>query len=135
MPMISDLLQDMDKSMWYCSLDMASGFWVVEMTVRAKEISAFITPSGLFEWLRMPLGLNTQQIYQHLIEYTLYGYLKIETRSTTIASGKADLIDVSTEGEPDSDMKASVLGRRSYIDDILIPARRENLSIAKKKGC
>ncbi|OWZ09950.1 LOW QUALITY PROTEIN: reverse transcriptase [Phytophthora megakarya] len=33
----------------YCSLDMASGFWVVLMTDRAREISAFITPFGLFE--------------------------------------------------------------------------------------
>ena len=56
MPLISELLQDMDKAMWYCSLDMASGFWVVEMTERARSISAFITPSGLFEWLRMPFG-------------------------------------------------------------------------------
>ena len=49
MPLISELLQDIDKAMWYCSLDMASGFWVVEMTERAISISAFITPSGLFE--------------------------------------------------------------------------------------
>ena len=31
-------------------------------------------------------------------------------------------IDVFTEGEPDTDPKLSVLGRRSCIDDILIPA-------------
>ncbi|OWY92550.1 reverse transcriptase, partial [Phytophthora megakarya] len=28
MPLISDLLEDLDKALWYCSLDMASGFWV-----------------------------------------------------------------------------------------------------------
>ena len=93
------------------------------MTERAREISAFITPSGLFEWLRMPFGLkNAPQIYQRLIDNALYGYLKIGTRPTTITSGSPDLIDVSTDGEPISDMKTSVLGRRSYIDDILIPA-------------
>ena len=32
MLLISKVLQDMDKVMWYCSLDIASGFWVVEMT-------------------------------------------------------------------------------------------------------
>ena len=31
-------------------------------------------------------------------------------------------IDVFTEGEPDTSQTPSVLGRRSYIDDILIPA-------------
>ena len=36
----------------------------LEMTKRARMISAFITPSGLFEWLRMPFGLeNGPQIY------------------------------------------------------------------------
>ena len=68
MPLISELIQDVDKAMWYCSLDMSSGFWVVEMMERARSISAFITPSGLFEWLRMPLGLkNAPQMYLRLI--------------------------------------------------------------------
>ena len=49
MPLISDLLEDLDKTLWYCSFNMASGFWVVEMTERAKLISAFVTPFGLFE--------------------------------------------------------------------------------------
>lgn len=58
MPLINDLLDDLDKVLWYCSLDMASGFWVVPMTDRARSISAFITPFGLFEWNRMPFGLK-----------------------------------------------------------------------------
>ena len=133
MPLISELLQDMDKAMWYCSLDMASGFWVVEMTERARMISAFITPSGLFEWLRMPFGLkNAPQIYQRLIDNALYGYLKIGTDPNAIATGSVDftdmvtrspkLVDVFTEGEPETSQKPSVLDRSSYIDDILIPA-------------
>ena len=123
MPLISELLQDMDKALWYCSLDMASGFWVVEMTERARMISAFITPSGLFEWLRMPFGLkNAPQIYQRLIDNALCGYMKIGTKADAISTGSSNLIDVFTEGEPNDDHKPSVLGRRSYIDDILIPA-------------
>ncbi|POM61085.1 reverse transcriptase, partial [Phytophthora palmivora] len=49
-PLINDLLEDLDKVLWYCSLDMTSGFSVVTMTDRARAISAFITPFGLFEW-------------------------------------------------------------------------------------
>ncbi|KAE9157379.1 hypothetical protein PF005_g32854 [Phytophthora fragariae] len=37
MPLINDLLDDLDKVLWYCSLDMASGFWVVSMTDRAQR--------------------------------------------------------------------------------------------------
>ena len=98
MPLISDLLQHMDKAMWYCSLDMASEIWVVKMTERARAISIVITPSRLFESLRMPFGLkNAPQIYQRLIDNASYRYLKIGTRSTKIASGSSDLIDVFTD--------------------------------------
>ena len=58
MPLIGELLRDEDKATWYCSLDMASEFWVVEMTERAISNSAFITPPGLLEWLRMPFRLK-----------------------------------------------------------------------------
>ncbi|OWZ09555.1 reverse transcriptase [Phytophthora megakarya] len=58
MPLINDLLEDLESTLGYCSLDMASGFWVVKMTDRARLISAFITPFGLFEWNPMPFGLK-----------------------------------------------------------------------------
>ena len=38
------------------------------------------------------------------------------------ATDPSKLTDVFTEGEPETDRAPSVLGRRSYIDDILIPA-------------
>ena len=123
MPLVSELLQDLDKAMWYCSLNMASEFWVVEMTERAKAIYAFVTPSGLFECLRMPFGLkNAPQIYQQLIEIALYGYLKIGPKSNSSTTPSSTLTDVFTDGVLDITPRPSVLGRRSYTDDILIPA-------------
>ncbi|OWZ04850.1 LOW QUALITY PROTEIN: reverse transcriptase [Phytophthora megakarya] len=97
---------------------MASGFWVVPMTDRAREISAFITPFGLFECSRMPFGLkNAPQIYQRLVDNALYGFLKIspsgDVESTT------DVFQTGTADDPD---RESVLERRSYIDDIMIAA-------------
>ncbi|KAE8978835.1 hypothetical protein PR002_g24598 [Phytophthora rubi] len=119
MPLVNDLLEDLDKVLWYCSLDMASGFWVVSMTERAPLISAFITPFGLFEWNRVPFGLkNAPQIYQRLIDNALYGYLKI---SADVAND-SEPRDVFLTGEAETEQKSSVLGRRSYIDDILVTA-------------
>nr|KAE8918897.1 hypothetical protein PF009_g30790 [Phytophthora fragariae] len=119
MPLINDLLEELDKVLWYCSLDMASGFWVVSMTERARLISAFITPFGLFEWNRMPFGLkNAPQIYQRLIDNALYGYLKISSDD----SNDSEPRDVFLTGEAETEQKPSVLGRRSYIRDILVTA-------------
>ncbi|GMF53899.1 unnamed protein product [Phytophthora fragariaefolia] len=128
MPLINDLLDDLDKVLWYCSLDMASGFWVVSMTDRARAITAFITPFGLFEWNRMPFGLkNAPQIYQRLLDNALYGFLKVTKRQDHQARNAGDQgrqrpIDLFQDGEPDTDKESSVLGRRSYIDDILVTA-------------
>ncbi|OWY99437.1 reverse transcriptase [Phytophthora megakarya] len=118
MPLISDLLEDLDKALWYCSLDMASGFWVVPMTDRAREISAFITPFGLFEWSRMPFGLkNAPQIYQRLVDNALYGFLEISRSGD--AGATTDVFQTGIVDDPD---RESVLGRRSYIDEIMIAA-------------
>ncbi|OWZ08365.1 reverse transcriptase [Phytophthora megakarya] len=116
MPLISDLLEDLDKALWYCSLDMASGFWVVPMTDRAREISAFITPFGLFKWSRMPFGLkNVPQIYQRLVDNALYEFLKISRSGD--AGATTDVFQTGIADDPD---RGSVLGRRPYIDDIMI---------------
>ncbi|GMF45626.1 unnamed protein product [Phytophthora fragariaefolia] len=118
MAMINDLLEDLDKVLWYCSLDMARGFWVVSMTERARKISAFITPFGLFEWTRIPFGVqNVPQIYQRLIDNALYGHLQ-----NSADQDRSKPVDVFAVGEPEPNPKLSVLGRQSYIDDILVTA-------------
>ncbi|GMF64246.1 unnamed protein product [Phytophthora fragariaefolia] len=49
MPLVDDLHTDMEKYLWYCSLDAASGFWAVMMNQRARKISAFVCALGHFE--------------------------------------------------------------------------------------
>jgi hypothetical protein len=76
MPLVDDLLTELDNYLWFCSLDAASGFWAVRMTQRAQKISAFVCALGHFEWLRMPFGLkNAPMIYQRLIDNALWGYI------------------------------------------------------------
>ncbi|OWY95905.1 LOW QUALITY PROTEIN: hypothetical protein PHMEG_00033968 [Phytophthora megakarya] len=76
LPLIDDLLVDFKPAMWFMSLDMASGFWAVRMTKRAKLISAFVCPFGHFQWLRMPFGLkNAPLIYQSIINNCLWGFV------------------------------------------------------------
>ena len=71
----------------------------------------------------MPFGLkNAPQIYQCLIDNALYGYMKIGADPDASSTESSKQIDVFTEEEPDTSQTPYVLGRRSYIDDILIPA-------------
>ncbi|ETI29667.1 hypothetical protein F443_23220 [Phytophthora nicotianae P1569] len=101
MPLVNDLLEDLDKRI------LGRG---------ARMVSAFITPFGLFEWLRMPFGLkNAPQIYQRLLDNALYGYHRIPE-----GSDQSGAVDVFQAGEPDSG--SPVLSRRSYIDDVLVTA-------------
>ncbi|GMF39344.1 unnamed protein product [Phytophthora fragariaefolia] len=111
---------------------MASAFWVVTMTDRARAISAFITPFGLFEWNRMPFGLkNAPQIYQRMLDSALYGFTRIPRPGSSGSNKDGSKLDgagsdeVSTDQSQDESpdlIKLSVLGRRSYIDDILVTA-------------
>jgi len=34
---------------WFTSLDLASRYWQIEMKLKSREITAFITPWGLFK--------------------------------------------------------------------------------------
>ncbi|GMF50653.1 unnamed protein product [Phytophthora fragariaefolia] len=77
MPLVDGLFTELESYLWFCSLDAASGFWVVMMTQRAREISAFVCALGHFEWLRMPFGLkNASMIYQRIIDNALWGYVQ-----------------------------------------------------------
>ncbi|GMF57254.1 unnamed protein product [Phytophthora fragariaefolia] len=77
MPLVDDLLTELESYLWFCSLDAASGFWAVMMTQRAREISAFVCALDHFEWLRMPFGLkNAPMIYQRIIDNALWGYVQ-----------------------------------------------------------
>jgi len=78
LPLIDDLLIGFESAMWFMSLDMASGFWAITMTERAKLISAFVCPFGHFQWMRMPFGLkNAPLIYQHVINNCLWGFVRL----------------------------------------------------------
>ncbi|KAL5501944.1 hypothetical protein EMCRGX_G008627 [Ephydatia muelleri] len=72
LPRIDDALDTLAGSRWFSTLDLASGYWQVEMDPADREKTAFITPFGLHQFQVMPFGLtNAPSTFQRLIRGTL----------------------------------------------------------------
>jgi Reverse transcriptase (RNA-dependent DNA polymerase) len=57
-PVISSLLRKMARAQYFSTMDIASAFWHIPMHKDDVQYTGFITPSGKYEWLRMPFGLK-----------------------------------------------------------------------------
>ena len=48
LPRIDDCIDKVGNSEYVTQFDLLKGFWQVPLTDRAKEVSAFATPNGLY---------------------------------------------------------------------------------------
>lgn len=76
LPRINELLGALKQSAWYTTLDLASGFWQIEMHPRDREKTAFTSRFGLYEFNVMPFGLtNAPATFQRLMDRVLQDVL------------------------------------------------------------
>ena len=74
LPRIDDTLDMLSGSHWFSTIDLASGYWQVEVAREDQEKTAFSTPFGLFQFRTMPFGLcNAPSTFQRLMERVLSG--------------------------------------------------------------
>ena len=93
LPRIDDLLDQLAHSKYFSSLDLAAGYWQIQVAPDSQSKTAFVTHRGLFEFRVMPFGLtNAPAVFQRLVQEVLEG--------------------LNPEGGPDF--------VTAYLDDILI---------------
>ena len=74
LPRIDDTLDALSGAKWFSTIDLASGYWQVEVEPSDREKTAFATPFGLHQFRVMPFGLcNAPSTFQRLMELVLAG--------------------------------------------------------------
>ena len=71
-PRIDDLLDALQGSQMFSMLDLRSGYWQVSVDPKDREKTPFVTPDGLWEFLRLPFGVSGgPATFQRAIEIVL----------------------------------------------------------------
>ena len=77
-PNISDILDKLGRSMYFSTLDLASGFHQVEIDEKDIPKTAFSVENGHYEFLRMPFGLkNAPSTFQRVMDNVLREHIGV----------------------------------------------------------
>lgn len=74
LPRIDETLDSLGGARHFSTLDLASGYWQVELDDKDKQRTGFTTPRGHYEFEVMPFGLcNAPATFQRLMDSVLRG--------------------------------------------------------------
>ena len=74
MPQIDDLIDLIGQAQFISTLDLTKGYWQVPVAEEDKVKTAFTTPFGLFQFRRMPFGLQgAPATFQRMMDRLLDG--------------------------------------------------------------
>jgi hypothetical protein len=74
LPRTDRTLEALSGSLWFCTMDLTSGFWQITLNAEDREKTAFATTSSLYEFMVMPFGLcNAPATFERCVENVLRG--------------------------------------------------------------
>jgi hypothetical protein len=80
LPKQDDILQALTGAQWLSTFDALAGFTQLEMADESKEITAFRSHRGLYQFKRLPFGYrNGPSVFQRVMQGILSAYLWIFT--------------------------------------------------------
>lgn len=62
MPRIDNLVERVGRAEYINTLDLNKGYWQVALAPEARELTAFKTPFGKYQFKVMPFGLQGHQL-------------------------------------------------------------------------
>ena len=74
LPRVEDCLDTMAGANWFSTLDLASGYWQLDIEEGDRAKTAFTTHRGLYQFRRMPFGLcNAPGTFERVMEIVMRG--------------------------------------------------------------
>ncbi len=124
-PRIDELVDRLGKAKWITTIDLCKGYWQVPLSVQSKELTAFRTPWGLFQFSVMPFGLHgAPASFQRLMDCVLSGL------SDYVAAYLDDIIIYSSSWEQHLQHLKNVFQR---IQEAGLSINSSKCAIAKKE--
>ena len=72
-PRVDDCIDKVGNARYVSKFDLLKGYWQVPLTEQAKEISAFVTPDGFYQYKVMAFGMkNSQATFQRMMNEIIF---------------------------------------------------------------